>query len=217
MLQLWDKHLTANTQFHDHSCPGCTIPAAQLPEPEVWNRSGSLPTEPIQKILHGTWQTIEIHAGVQTTGFQNVYINKVQKSILMQLANEQSTNDTVSSSSSTQQQRFGLRKGHPYNLSQTPIQVWLNRPCVNRNARNEWPCRPTANASGTHLPKQPSKFLSTQVVFLIQLRYISSLLATLVLSMLRQTFLSKKPQTHFFIADWLVISYLCFNSQKKLG
>lgn len=128
MLQLWDKHLTANTQFHDHSCPGCTIPAAQLPEPEVWNRSGSLPTEPIQKILHGTWQIIEIHAGVQTTGFQNVYINKVQKSILMQLANEQSTNDTVSSSSSTQQQRFGLRKGHPYNLSQTPIQVWLNCP-----------------------------------------------------------------------------------------
>lgn len=142
---------------------------------------------------------------------------RYKKSILMQLANEQSTNDTVSSSSSTQQQRFGLRKGHPYNLSQTPIQVWLNRPCVIRNERNEWPCRPTANASGTHLPKQPSKFLSTQVVFLIQLRYISSLLATLVLSMLRQTFLSKKPQTHFFIADWLVISYLCFNSQKKLG
>lgn len=35
LLQLWDEHLTANTQFHDHICPGCTIPAAWLPEPEV--------------------------------------------------------------------------------------------------------------------------------------------------------------------------------------
>lgn len=166
MLQLWDKHLTADTQFHDHSCAGCTIPAAQLPEPEVWNRSGSLPTELIPKILHGSWQTTEIHAAeVQTPGFQNFYIIKVQKSILMQLVNEQHTNDTVSSS--TQQQRFGLRKGQPYNLSQTPIQVWLKRPCVIRNAQNGLQTDCKCN-SGTHLPKQPINFLSTQVVFLVQ-------------------------------------------------
>lgn len=34
-----------------------------------------------------------------------------------------------------------------------------------------------------------------------ELGYISSLLAKLVLSVLRHTFLPKEPQTHFFIAD----------------
>lgn len=144
MLQLWDKHLTANTQFHDHSCAGCTIPAAQLPEPEVWNRPGSLPTELIPKILHGSWQTTEIHAAeVQTPGFQNFYINKVQKSILMQLVNEQRTNDTVSSS--TQQQRFGLRKASHIICPKHQFKYDWNAPVS--LGMHGTACRPTANAT----------------------------------------------------------------------
>lgn len=95
------------------------------------------------------------------------------------------------------------------------IQACLKHPWIIRNAGLcAWNALQTYCKCNcrTRLPKQPIKFLSMQVVFL----FIASLLAKLVLSVLRHTFLSKEPQTHFFTADWLVINYLCFNSQKKV-
>lgn len=104
----------------------------------------------------------------------------------MQLVNEKRTNDSVIIiiiSRGTQQQRFGLRKGHPYNLSQTP------NSSVTETALCHWELVCVHGMAPDLLQMQAS--LSSGGISCSKLRYISSLLA-IVLSMLRHTFLPKK-------------------------
>lgn len=140
----------------------------------------------------------------------------------MQPVNEQDANDSVIiiiSSGSPQQQQFGLRKGHPYDLSQTPNSSTPDTALCHQECRSV--CRESLQTyckrnCGTALPKQPIELPSGQGYFLFRVRiHLFSAGQTCIIN--AQAHLPSQRTSNPFLYCRPVINYLCFNNQKKFG